>query len=134
MNKWIIIAVLACTSLVGCVEREMTITSEPPGMMVTVSGREVGRTPVTIPFKWYGTYEIILRQESYNTIVASADINMPWYEIPPIDLLSYMAPWTYKDSRYMHYRATKFVPPTTQETIERADKLKAMIATQPANP
>jgi hypothetical protein len=31
--------------LAGCVERRLTITSEPSGALVTVNSKEVGRTP-----------------------------------------------------------------------------------------
>lgn len=133
MSKWTLIAALTCLASAGCVERDITITSEPSGVVVEVSGREVGRTPVTIPFKWYGDYEIILRREGYKTLVATANINPPWYEIPPIDLLSDMAPWTYYDKRYLNYKLEKFTPPTTQQIIQRAEELRRL-TTQPAKP
>ena len=50
----LIAAVLAAGG--GCVEREMTLTTDPPGALVYVSDKEIGRTPVTQPFLWYGDY------------------------------------------------------------------------------
>lgn len=99
----------------------MTITSEPSGAIVRVSDVEVGRTPVTIPFTWYGDYEITLEREGgYQPIRTHANINMPAYEYPPIDLMSELAPWTYTDHRYLHYRLQKAEEPTDQELIDRA--------------
>jgi hypothetical protein len=97
--RWIAIACFGAAALAGCVEREMKITSEPTGALVFVSDREVGRTPVTLPFTWYGDYEVLLRLEGHQTLRANAPINPPWYEVPPLDLFSQMAPWTYQDRR-----------------------------------
>jgi len=92
--------------------------------MVFISDREVGRTPVTVPFTWYGDYEIILRHESYETLKTHADIRMPWYEVPPLDLLSELAPWTYRDRRYLHFEMDKLVLPGDAELIRRAEALE----------
>jgi hypothetical protein len=118
----------------GCVERELTITSEPAGALVYIGDREVGRTPITTPFTWYGDYDIILRREGYQTLSTHADINMPAYEVPPLDLLSEIAPWHYKDNRYLHFTMEKYTPPDEQELIDRARKMQQRTAqtTQPA--
>jgi hypothetical protein len=111
-------------ALGGCVERKMTITSEPAGALVRVSDVEVGRTPVTVEFTWHGDYEIILRQEGYKTLVTHAIITPPWYEIPGIDLLSETAPWTYHEDRYLNFKMEKLTPPTNEQLIKNADELK----------
>ncbi len=117
-----LVAALALT-FGGCVEREMHITSDPDGALVYVSDVEVGRTPVTLPFTWYGDYDVILRRDGYETLKTHADINAPWYEVPPLDLFSALAPWTYHDQRYLHYELEKLDPPTEEELIERAERL-----------
>ncbi|MCY2931909.1 MAG: PEGA domain-containing protein [Planctomycetota bacterium] len=48
MKKAMIIAVLV--SMGGCVDREMTITSEPTGPRVEISGVDVGTTPLRKSF------------------------------------------------------------------------------------
>jgi hypothetical protein len=83
----------------GCVERRLTITSQPNGALVTVNSKEVGRTPVTIPFTWYGDYDVQLRldesDQHYQALKTHYNVTPPWYEVPPIDLFSEMSPWTY---------------------------------------
>ncbi len=113
MTAWAMLA--AC--LGGCVEREMTITSEPAGALVYISSEPVGRTPVTKKFTWYGDYDIILRypEKGYKTLKTHARIDAPWYEIPPADLMSHLAPWTYHDKRYLHYKLTKLPPGSEDE-------------------
>jgi predicted ATPase len=77
-------------ALAGCVERELTITSQPEGALVYVSDVEVGRTPVTIPFTWYQNYDVILRMDGYQTLKTHARLTPPWYEVPPLDLLQFL--------------------------------------------
>ncbi len=102
----------------------MVITSSPTGALVFVSDVEVGRTPVTLPFIWYGDYDIILRRSGFETVTTHAQIYPPIYEIPPFDLLSEIAPWTYHDRRYLHYEMEKLVLPAEDELIQRAEALR----------
>lgn len=125
MTRILILCVLtALAASAGCVEREMTITSEPEGALVYISDVEIGRTPVTIPFTWYGDYEIILRLEGYETLKTSRDITPPWYEIPPADLLSELAPWTYRDERFLHFVLERYEGLDKDELLERAEELR----------
>jgi hypothetical protein len=121
---WTAMMAFGAAALCGCVERDITINTEPQGALVMVSEREVGRTPVTIPFTWYGDYDIILRHEGSQTLKTHAMILPPWYEIPPVDLLSYCAPWTYYDHRYLTYKLQKLELPSDQELIRQADKMR----------
>ena len=104
----------------------MTITSQPPGALVFVSSEAIGRTPVTKKFEWYGDYEIVLRYEEkgYKTLKTHAQINPPWYEIPPLDLMSHIAPWTYRDRRFLNYRLEKFKPSSDEKLVDRALKME----------
>lgn len=126
--KTLCMAAVLAACLAGCVEREMKITSEPEGALVFVSDREVGRTPVTLPFTWYGDYDILLRLEGHKTLVTHAKISPPAYEIPPVDLFSAIAPWTYHDRRFLHFKLEKLPPPDDAALLERADKLRERTA------
>ncbi len=108
----------------GCLEREMTITSEPAGALVYVSDVEVGRTPVTLPFTWYGDYEIIVRMDGYETLKTHARIYPPPQETPPLDLLAEIAPWTFTDRRYLHFELEELVLPDDDTLIHRAEQMR----------
>ena len=45
-------------SLSGCVERRYTIRTDPPGALVIVNGEEIGPTPVSRSFIYYGDRKI----------------------------------------------------------------------------
>jgi hypothetical protein len=117
-------ACLMMLYLGGCVERALTITSDPPGALVYVSSEEKGRTPVTIPFTWYGDYEVTLRLTGYEALHTHCRVIPPVYEIPPFDLLSDMAPWTYHVDRSAHYQLAKLQLPTDAELVGRAEELR----------
>ncbi|MCJ7545101.1 MAG: PEGA domain-containing protein [Phycisphaerae bacterium] len=113
-----------CLTVGGCLEREMTITSQPPGALVYVSDVEVGRTPVTLPFTWYGDYDIIVRLDGYQTLQTHASIYPPIQETPPWDLLAEIAPWTFTDRRYLHFDLHEATLPDDGTLIQRAEQMR----------
>ena len=76
----------------GCVKRTLLIESDPPGALVYLNDEEVGRTPVTVPFTWYGTYDVRLEMEGYRTLHAEQELEQPWWESPGPDLFAEMLP------------------------------------------
>jgi len=74
-----------CGAGIGCVRRTLTINSDPQGALVYLNDAEVGRTPVSVDFLWYGDYDVILRKEGYATLQTNERVNEPWYQVPPID-------------------------------------------------
>jgi len=123
MKRTVIIVLLAC-SLAGCVEREWTIQSSPAGAVVYVSSVEVGRTPVTIDFTWYGDYEVVLRKEGYETLKTSVKLDPPLYELPGVDFFSAIAPWTYHDRRESLHILQRRRPPSKAQLKTRAEELR----------
>ena len=110
--------------LSGCVEREWTIRSEPEGAVVYVSNVEVGRTPVTIDFTWYGDYEVTLRKDGYETLNTSVKLDPPWFEWIGVDFFSEIAPWTYYDRRETLHLLEKRKALKENEIIERAKEMQ----------
>ena len=51
----------------GCVSRRMMVYSDPPGALVLLEGQEVGYTPVAVDFLYYGTRELTLIKDGYET-------------------------------------------------------------------
>jgi hypothetical protein len=81
------VAVL-CLSSTGCVRRRLTVRSFPPGAQVFVDDQEIGTTPVSSSFVYYGTRKLTLIKDGYRTETLFQRINPPWYQIPPLDFVS----------------------------------------------
>ncbi len=80
---------LWCTAMAGgCAKRTIQIDSDPPGALVYLNDREVGRTPTRVGFTYYGTYDVRLEKEGYQPLWTTAKAKAPWWEYPGPDLLS----------------------------------------------
>jgi hypothetical protein len=75
-------------TVLGCgTQRVIEITSEPSGALVHLNDREVGRTPVEVPFEFYGVYDVRLSMDGREPVWTEATASAPWWEYPPIDLM-----------------------------------------------
>jgi PEGA domain len=72
----------------GCVRRRLTVRTQPPGAQVFVDDQEIGTTPCSSSYVYYGTRKITLIKDGYRTETIYQKINPPWYQIPPLDFAS----------------------------------------------
>jgi hypothetical protein len=120
-----------CTILIfvstGCVERRLTVNSDPPGALVYLNGDEVGRTPVTRDFTWYGTYDVELRKEGYQALKTRGKVIAPWWQWPPFDLVAELFPVT--DRKQLSYRLSPVseTQEDPREMVERGEKMRGML-------
>ena len=83
--------------------RTFTVTSEPPGAVLRIDDRVVGRTPYEENFDAYGKRRITLYKEGYHTLSMLVDIDAPWYGVFPLDLFSeVLLPVGWKDPHPIH--------------------------------
>ena len=95
----------------GCVQRTLQVESDPPGALVYLNGQEAGRTPMRKNFVWYGTYDVQLRKEGYQTMSEETKVWAPWWQWPPIDLFAELLPL--EDNHVARYTLK---PVTEEET------------------
>lgn len=122
-----LLALLLCLlPLAGCVERIMKINSQPPGAVVIVNDEEVGLTPATFSFLWYGDYDIILRKQGYRTIKTHHRVNAPWYQIPPLDFISeHLVIGTIRDEHTLpEFQLQLDEPPPADQVVKDAVELR----------
>jgi hypothetical protein len=74
--------------LCGCVERKLTISTNPSGALVLLNDEEVGVSPVTVPFNWYGDYNVTIRKPGCETLQAHKKLSSPWYDYFPFDFFA----------------------------------------------
>ena len=79
---------LAILALTGCVDRIISIRSDPPGAQAWLDGEPVGRTPVDVPYVWYGTRELMLTKEGCGSERRMVTFSAPWWQIFPFDFVT----------------------------------------------
>ncbi|PHQ78822.1 MAG: hypothetical protein COB69_09230 [Phycisphaera sp.] len=123
MRRCAAILVLGVPMLCGCLERTVTITSEPPGALVVLNDEEIGRTPVTTGFRYFGVYDVRLQREGYEPIATEREAVAPIWEYPVIDLFAIAAPWRIKTKLDWHFDMTALPMPGTAEAIQAESEL-----------
>ena len=119
-----IVLLTAGWSLTGCVERTITITSDPQGALVHLNDEEIGRTPVTVPFTFYGTYDVRLEHDDCLPLWTKKKAEAPWWEFPGPDLVAEAVPEGKSQLRW-HFTMQLRPPPNEESLIERAKQMKA---------
>jgi hypothetical protein len=110
----------------GCVHRRMTIRSNPPGAVVYVDNQEIGTTPVSTDFLYYGTREIRLVKDGYETLTVMQPVPMPWYQYPPLDFFSdNFTPGEIRDQRTFTYNLVPQMVVPTDVLLGRGEQLRA---------
>lgn len=131
----LVAALIVCTSLSGCVRRRLTVRSNPPGALVYIDDQEIGYTPVSTPFVYYGTRKIQLIKDGYKTETVLQRFPPPWYEIPGIDFVSEnLWPGDLHDERVLDFQLLPEPIVPREQLISQAENLRAMSRSGLVNP
>ncbi len=124
LRVWLVgLAILATGS--GCVQRRMTIRSDPPGARVYVDDNDIGTTPVSASFTYYGRRKIRLVKDGYETLTIIQPVWPPWYEVPPLDFVSEnLVPGELRDQRVFEYKLRPQMLVPTEQLLGRAEQLR----------
>jgi hypothetical protein len=126
-----------CALEIGCVQRRLTIRSNPPGALVYVDDYQVGTTPVSTDFVYYGTRKVRLVKSGYETLSVLQPIPTPWYEYPGLDFISEnLVPGEIRDERVVDYQLQPQMVVPSPQLLDRAENLRhgAMGPPVPAGP
>lgn len=116
---------LTALLLAGCVERKLTINTEPEGALVTLNDEQIGESPVTVAFNWYGDYWVRAGKEGYETLQTHRELKAPWYDWFPLDFFAQVLyPGRIVDSYEWTFELSPRQDPTREELIEKADTLR----------
>ena len=122
----VVLVLLGCAC--GCVSRRMTIRSNPPGAHVYVDDYEIGATPVSHNFIYYGKRKIRLVKDGYETLTVMQSIPMPWYQIPPLDFVSEnIVPGEIRDHRTITYQLAPQCVVPQDHLLARAEGLRNQV-------
>jgi len=125
----LMMGLLATAALGGCygqVQRTITIDSEPRGALCWLNDNEIGRTPVTVPFTWYGTYGVRLEHPGFEILVAEATVRAPVSQWIPLDLAyETVVPGVHYDTHEFHFAMHEGKPVDPEALRKRAERLRA---------
>ncbi len=131
----IALAALMLLPAVGCVRRRLNVRSNPPGALVYVDNQQIGTTPCSVDFTYYGTREIRLVKPGYETLTVNQPIPMPWYQIPPLDFVSEnLVPSKIRDNRTVSYNLAPQLIVPTEQLLDRANQLRQETTQYPVAP
>lgn len=85
--RWAAVLV-AALAVSGCVERTLMITSDPIGARAFVNGKDVGVTPVTIPFVHNQRFEYRIERPGYRSVAGEVTTPSTWDSVPGIDFFA----------------------------------------------
>jgi hypothetical protein len=122
------IGLIVCLLLSGCVERKLTINTEPQGALIILNDEEIGTSPVTVSFEWYGDYWVRISKDGYENLNTHRPLKGPWYDHFPFDFFAQIInPNRTVDS----YEWTFSLEPKKQisrkELIQAAEKLEKQL-------
>ena len=126
--------VLVCAAiflLTGCVERKLTINTEPAGALVWLNDEEIGAGPVTVEFNWYGDYKVRISKEGYETLDTHRELKAPLHDGFPIDFFAEVIwPGRIVDEYEWTFRLAPYQPPERAELIDAAQKMQQVAAAE----
>ncbi len=114
-------AILLC----GCVERRLTINTTPQNALVVLNDEEIGLSPVTVPFQWYGDYNVRITKQGYRTLKTHRRLKGPWYDKFPWDFFAQILNTNRILDRYeWTFELEPLQPPARDDLIRAAHELK----------
>jgi len=125
------IMVLASSLICGCVERKLTINTEPEGALVFLNDEEIGITPVTIGFSWYGDYRVRIEKQGFETLNAHRNLVGPLHDRFPFDFMAdFLWPQRIVDSYEWEFKLTEYQPPERDDLIKASKVMRAKAITE----
>lgn len=128
----LILLVLAAS---GCVRRRLTVRSNPAGAIVHVDNQQIGTTPCSVDYVYYGTREIRLVLPGYETLTVNQPLPAPWYQVPGIDFVSEnLVPRRIEDARTVSFNLQPQRLMAPEEVIARGEQLRRQVTPVGAAP
>ena len=112
----------------GCVERRLTINTEPRGALVVLNDEEIGESPTTVSFQWYGDYNVRISKAGYETLKTHRELKGPWYDEFPFDFFAQIVnPNRIVDSYVWTFELSPKQQISRDELIRKAQEAKEQL-------
>ena len=125
-HGWFLTGILLVVFLTtGCVERRLTLVTEPSEAVVWLNDEEVGTTPVTVNFNWYGDYNIRIEKSGYAILSTHRVLERPMHDKFPFDFFAEVV-WPKKivDEYTWTFELQPYEQTSPEELIEAAQEMQ----------
>jgi len=120
---WLVLAGVLIFS--GCVERKLTINTEPQGALIVLNDEEIGLSPVTVGFNWYGDYKVRANKRGYAILNTHRELEGPLYDKFPFDFFAEILwPGRIVDEYEWTFEMVPYEAPNREQLIETAQEVK----------
>jgi len=93
--------------------------------MVILNDEQLGLSPVTVSFNWYGDYNIRITKDGYETLKTHRKLKRPWYDYFPFDFFAQcLNPKKIVNSYEWTFEMAEKQYPDRQELIDKANALE----------
>jgi len=119
--------ILAGTAIIltGCVERRLTIVTEPSEAVVWLNDEEIGVTPVTVGFNWYGDYNVRIEKPGYEILNTHRLLERPMHDRFPMDFFAEVLwPKQIEDAYTWDFQLQPYQAADPAELIESAHQMQ----------
>ncbi|WP_161491732.1 PEGA domain-containing protein [Sedimentisphaera salicampi] len=124
-------ASLTLMVMAGCVNRELKVITKPENADVYLNGEQIGSSPVSTNFNWYGTYDVKIAKKGFKTLQQTAEIKRPLHDYFPFDIFAGIfnsgKTYTYR----WHFDLEKAREPSREALVERANNLAERAEAEP---
>jgi len=128
LSAFTVVSLIVVTILGGCVERKLTINTEPQEALVVLNDEEIGSSPVTVSFEWYGDYNVRISKEGFETLKTHRKLEWPWYDKFPFDFFAQILnPKRIVDSYEWTFELAPKKGISREELIQNAEELKKQL-------
>jgi hypothetical protein len=123
--SFVIFITICVVALAGCVERKLTINTQPQGAVVFLNDEEIGSSPATVSFQWYGDYNITARKDGYETLKTHRKLEAPRHDAFPYDFFAQLlTPKRIVDSYEWTFELEPKKALSTDDLVQKAEILK----------
>lgn len=124
----LVVILIGAIFVSGCVERRLTINTEPQGAVVVLNDEEIGTSPVTVGFNWYGDYNVRIQKQGYQTLKTHRELKGPWYDKFPFDFFAgVLSSKQILDKYEWTFEMQELELLSREELIKNAEKLKSQL-------
>ncbi len=122
-----LVVLAACLGqmLGGCVERRLTIKTEPEGALVELNDEPIGPSPVTVGFNWYGNYYVRISMDGYQTLATHRKLKRPEHDKFPWDFFAgVLSSERIVDSYEWTFTLEPMQRPDRDDLIKKAERVR----------